>query len=402
MNVLVIGKLWPEPNSSAAGKRMVQLIDLLQTIGTVTFACPAKKTGFEEQLSVATVEIHLNCDSFNELLKTLQPDIVVFDRFMIEEQFAWRVMEHCPKAIRILNTEDLHFLRNTRKEAVKSQQSLEELDFTNDATMRELASIYRCDLTLLTSDFELDLLVSSFGIPTELLIHLPVFYEGFQQSVLPFSDRKDLMFIGNFLHEPNLDAVIQLKTEVWPLVRKVRKDLSLHIYGAYANQQVNDFHQPKEGFIVHGRAENAKIVIEQARIMLAPLRFGAGIKGKLLEAMEVGTPSITTSIGSEGIAMKVDWPGQLAESPQEFADAILSMYDNEESWIHYQQKGAELLERKFRCEAYTGKFHAILKELTQNVEHRRSQHITAQIIQHQSLQASKYLSKWIMEKQQVK
>ena len=401
MNVLVIGKLWPEPNSSAAGKRMVQLIDLLQTIGKVSFACPAKKTGFEDQLTVTSVEIRLNCDSFDDFIKQLQPDIVVYDRFMIEEQFGWRVMEQCPNAIRILNTEDLHFLRNTRKEAVKANQ-LEELDFKNDATMRELASIYRCDLTLLTSDYELDFLVNSFGIPAELLVHLPIFYEGFHQSVLPFSERKDVMFIGNFLHEPNVDAVIQLKKEIWPLVREKRNDLSLHIYGAYPNQQVNDFHQPKEGFFVHGRAESAKDVIEQARVMLAPLRFGAGIKGKLLEAMEVGTPSITSAVGSEGISNEANWPGQLANSPEEFTAALISMYDNEERWNLYQQKGAELLERKFHREAYAGKFHGILLELTRNIEQKRSKHITAQIIQHQSLLASKYLSKWIMEKQQPK
>lgn len=399
MKILIIGKLWPEPNSSAAGKRMIQLIDLLKGHGDITFACPAQKTGFESELTVETVEIQLNNDSFDEFICELSPKIVVFDRFMIEEQFGWRVMEHCPDAIRILNTEDLHFLRKTRGVALKIGESLEDLNYQNGDTMRELASIYRCDLTLLTSDFEFDFLVNNFGIPSELLFHLPIFSGGMNSKVLPFSSRKDLMFIGNFLHEPNLDAVVYLKKEIWPLVRQKRKDLAIHIYGAYANQQLTDFHQPKEGFFVHGRAEDAKMVIEQARLMIAPLRFGAGIKGKLLEAMEVGTPSISTPIGIEGIANEQNWPGLVVTEPTEFVQAIMELYDNQDIWSQYQQKGAELLERKFFKNLYYTAFQIYLQDLISNLHVNRRKHTFSQIIQHQSLLATKYLSKWIMEKQ---
>lgn len=402
MEIVIIGKLWPEPNSSAAGKRMMQLIELLKPIGNVTFACPAQKTGYESELSIDSVEIQLNNDAFDGFIRGKSPGIVVFDRFMTEEQFGWRVMEQCPDAIRILNTEDLHFLRKTRGEALKSGVSFENLNFRNHHTMRELASIYRCDLTLLTSDFERGLLVNTFGIPPELVAYLPIFSDGIQDNCMSFSERSDLVFIGNYLHEPNLDAVIYLKKEIWTLLREKRKGIAVHIYGAYPIQQILDFHNPKDGFFVHGRIDDVQTIIGKARLSLAPLRFGAGIKGKLLESMELGTPSITSPIGAEGIGESNNWPGKIATNPMEFVDAIIELYDNEQLWSINQKKGAELLESKFNKNNYQALFEMHMQDLIENVQQHRNKLITSQIIQHQSLLATKYLSKWIMEKQKSK
>ena len=112
-SVLIIGTVWVEPNSSAAGSRMLQLIQLfLKQNWEVTFACAAQKTTNSfplDFLEVNEVSIELNNSSFNDFVKKLKPTIVLFDRFLTEEQFGWRVAENCPKALRILDTEDLHF-----------------------------------------------------------------------------------------------------------------------------------------------------------------------------------------------------------------------------------------------------------------------------------------------------
>ena len=111
-SLLIIGAVWVEPNSSAAGKRMLQLIaQFLERDYTITFASPAQKSEKAIDLSslgVAEVVIQLNNASFNLFIAQLQPNIVLFDRFMMEEQFGWRVLENCPEALRILDTEDLH------------------------------------------------------------------------------------------------------------------------------------------------------------------------------------------------------------------------------------------------------------------------------------------------------
>lgn len=116
--LLIIGFVWPEPNSSAAGGRMLQLITQFQQQGfSITFACPAMDSDFMADLSSLNIDkksIALNCSSFDTFIRELNPAVVLFDRFMIEEQFGWRVAENCPDALRILDTEDLHCLRLAR------------------------------------------------------------------------------------------------------------------------------------------------------------------------------------------------------------------------------------------------------------------------------------------------
>ena len=126
--LVIIGNVWPEPNSTAAGNRMLQLISLFQKQDySITFLCSASLSEFSfdlNQISVATQSIQLNDSRFDILIKELNPAVVLFDRFMIEEQYGWRVMANCPNAIRILDTEDLHFLRKAREIAYKQNREL--------------------------------------------------------------------------------------------------------------------------------------------------------------------------------------------------------------------------------------------------------------------------------------
>ena len=176
--VLIVGYVWVEPNSSAAGSRMLQLIEQFLEQGfKVTFASPSQKSEKATSLNslgIDEVSIELNNTSFDDFIKELQPTIVLFDRFMMEEQFGWRVAENCPNAIRILDTEDLHFLRKTRHQQLKKGER-----FTNEALLksddakREIASILRCDLTLIISTYEMDLLKSVFKVDEKILCYLP-------------------------------------------------------------------------------------------------------------------------------------------------------------------------------------------------------------------------------------
>ncbi|MCG8753208.1 glycosyltransferase, partial [Tenacibaculum finnmarkense] len=158
--LLIIGYVWVEPNSSAAGSRMLQLIELFKKNNyKITFASPAQKgeKAFNlSEIGVNEASIALNSASFDGFIEELNPEIVLFDRFMMEEQFGWRVAENCPDAIRILDTEDLHFLRKTRHQQLKKGQN-----FSTDALLksvdakREIASILRCDLSLIISTYEM-------------------------------------------------------------------------------------------------------------------------------------------------------------------------------------------------------------------------------------------------------
>jgi hypothetical protein len=132
--LLIIGFVWPEPTSSAAGTRMIQLVDLFLSKGyQITFASAASKSDFSYDFSKTSVveqQIKLNDESFNVFLKELKPEIVLFDRFMVEEQYGWRVQQECPNAVRILDTEDLHCLRSARQHSDKKKQILDLFSYT--------------------------------------------------------------------------------------------------------------------------------------------------------------------------------------------------------------------------------------------------------------------------------
>ena len=397
--ILIIGKVWPEPKSSAAGIRMMQLINFfLKEEANIVFATTAKKTGFEESLDnfkVEVKEIKLNSDCFDDFVSEYSPEVVVFDRFMTEEQFGWRVTQSCPNAKQILNTEDLHFLRDARREAVKKEATLDIKTLRTDLLFRELMAIQRCDLTLLVSKVEYDLLKDAYEVSEDKLHYLPLFRNQNEDSVA-FNARKDFMFIGNYYHEPNWDALLVLKKEIWPRIRKQLPNAKLNIYGAYSNQKVFDLHNEEERFIVHGRVDETDIIFSQARICLAPIRFGAGIKGKFLEAMANGTPIVTTTIGAEDMQLGNNWCGNITDDLDEMPEQAVELYSNQEYWNSSQKVGFQILKDKYQFESYQEDFVKIISSL--DLERKKS--LTEELIQHHSVKSSMYLSRWISEKEQ--
>ena len=402
--LLIIGLVWPEPKSSAAGTRMLQLIDLFKKQDfDVVFASAAQESDFSfdlKSIGVATQKIKLNSSSFDEFITELKPEIVLFDRYIIEEQFGWRVHENCPNAIRILDTEDLHCLRLGRQNAVKKNMPFEISNLLNsDIAKREIASIYRCDLTLMVSEFEMEVLNSIFKIDKSLLHYLPIFYANINAEEIPnFQERKDFIFIGNFLHEPNFDAVKQLKEKIWVKISKQLPGAKMYIYGAYPSQKVLQLHNENDKFYVHGRAENADIVIKNAKVLLAPLRFGAGLKGKLLEAMIVGTPTITTNIGCEGISNNDYWNGFITDDFDDFVVKSIELYNNENLWINLQKNGFEIINNKFKMEFFEQLFSEKLNKILSNIDTHRSQNFFGNLLIYHSNLSTKYMSKWIEEK----
>ncbi|MDZ7757010.1 glycosyltransferase family 4 protein [Rhodohalobacter sp.] len=402
--LLIIGKVWPEPSSSAAGSRMLELIDLFQRGGyDITFATSASDSSYAVDLAdygVNRKAVEINSSTFNDFVRELKPDVVMFDRFMTEEQFGWRVVDECPEAVRILDTEDLHSLRAARQNAWKSGQEFTPgMLFDEEIAKREIASIYRCDLSLIISEFEFELLQKQFKLSEDLLCYLPFLMNELpESSSIPFEDRDDFVSIGNFLHEPNWNAVLWLKEEIWPLIHQKLPNAKLNIYGAYPSQKVYQLQNPKEGFLVHGRAESAEEVLSRARVLLAPLRFGAGLKGKLADAMKFGTPSVTTSIGAEGIEAAEDWPGAVLDDPAQFANSAVKLHQKREIWDAAQKKGFKILKQRFDKEKFADGFLNRLTVLHESLRNHRKKNFTGSLLMHHYQQGTKYMSKWIEEK----
>lgn len=401
--VLFIGLVWPEPTSSAAGTRIVQLVQLFLANGDeVHFASAASKSEFSfdlESLGVINHDIKLNDSSFDTWLAELNPSLVVFDRFMAEEQYGWRVQETCPNALRILDTEDLHFLRQARQTAIKHKKSLAQIDLYNDVTKRELAAILRCDLSLIISQAEMGVL-QTFNINPQILYYLPFLEEEITATANwnTFEERKDLVFIGNYLHEPNWQTLQYLKTAVWPLLRKKLPDATLHIYGAYASEKVTQLNNPREKFVVHGRAENARTTIAQHRILLAPLLFGAGAKGKFVDAMQTGTPIVSSTVGAEGMANGLDWAGIISDHLEQLVDETAALYHHQSNWEQAQQNGIQIINQLYAKSKFETPFLKQIAHLAENLIEHRQQNFLGEVLKHHTLQSTKYMSLWIEEK----
>ena len=405
--VLIIGFVWPEPISSAAGGRMVQLISIFAAQGfDVTFASPAMDSDYMvdlESLGVSKKSIALNCSSFDVFVQELNPTIVLFDRFMMEEQFGWRVAENCPDALRLLDTEDLHCLRLARQKAFKEIRPFSTDDLlVEDVAKREIASILRCDVSLMISEYEVELLQTVFKIDSNVLYYLPLLLEPIVVSTIQnfpsFEERNNYIFIGNFLHEPNWNSVQYLKETIWPLIRKQTPEAILHIYGAYPSQKVLQLHQPKDGFYVLGRANDAQEVVRNARVVLAPLRFGAGIKGKLLEAMQCGTPSVTTTIGAESMCGDLPWNGFITDDAQIFVNKAVELYQDKTIWLKAQENGFEIMEKRYLKSVFENDFVEHILEVQTHLKQHRLSNFMGTLLQHHTLTSTKYMSRWIEEK----
>ena len=404
--LLIIGYVWPEPNSSAAGSRMMQLIEFfLKEKYKIIFATTARQTENMtdlESLGIKTEVIELNNSSFDNFLQNLKPDMVLFDRFMMEEQFGWRVDSVCPEAIKILDTEDLHFLRKTREEAFRKEKQEEDIYYDHDLTKREIASIYRCDLSLIISEAEMDLLVTKFQIPENILLYLPFLMDEISIEEIRnfpiFENRKDFITIGNFLHAPNWDAVLFLKEKIWKEIRKELPDANLHIYGAYPSKKAMDLHQPESGFLIHGWAEDSARVMREARICLAPIRFGAGLKGKLIEAMQNGTPSVTTVLGAEGINGNLPWNGFIENSVDLFIQNAIALYSEKELWEDKQKNAFRILKKRFNKEKYSSNFRSMIHEIKNDLQKHRNLNFTGKMLKHHLHRSTYFMSRFIEEK----
>jgi glycosyltransferase involved in cell wall biosynthesis len=406
LKILIIGSVFPEPDSSAAGSRMMQLIYLfLEQNWTVTFASPASDSDFMfdlKSIGVATKHIEINNSSFDDFAKNLNPNIVIFDRFMIEEQFGWRIAENCPSSLRILDTEDLHCLRSARHLAFKENRVFENSDLFSDTAKREIASILRCDLSLIISEFEMNLLQNVFKISDSLLMYLPFLLDTIDEKVIAewplFEHRTDFVFIGNFYHEPNWNAVLFLKENIFPAIKKMMPAAKIKIYGAYTSQKVLQLHNSKDGFLIIGRAENSKNVIQTAKVLLAPIRFGAGIKGKLVDAMFCGTPTVTTAIGAEGIEMETKWNGFIENEAESFAKAAVLLYTSKSIWESSQKKGIEIFNSRYLKNNYDDIFKNVISDLLHNLAAHRQENFMGALLQFHHSMGTKYMSKWIEAK----
>ena len=245
----------------------------------------------------------------------------------------------------MFDTVDLHFLREEREATLADNAALARS--ARATRLRELQMVRSSDITLVVSPVEKELLAREApGARIEVLSNV----HGVRLERAGFDARRDLVFVGSYRHLPNVDAATWMAREVFPLIRARRGEIVLHLVGAYATAEVLALGE-LPGVHAHGHVPDLDVFMDGCRIGLAPLRYGAGVKGKINLSMAHGQPVVATPAAVEGMHLRDGADVLLGADAQGFADAVLRLYDDRTLWESLAHNGIDNVERHFSFDA---------------------------------------------------
>ena len=200
------------------------------------------------------------------------------------------------------------------------------------------------------------------------------------------------------MHKPNVDGLLHLKENIWSLIRAKLPKAEIHIYGAYLTEHTKQLNNKKDGFIIKGFTEDVNSIMQNYKICLVPLRYGAGLKGKILDAMLNGMPCITTSVGAEGMYGSLEPNGFIEDIPEDFAEKSVELYTNKMLWNEKQALGIHIINKRFNKQLHIENFLLKVENTQNTLEIHRQNNFIGSILTHHTLQSTKYMSKWIEAK----
>lgn len=292
--------------------------------------------------------IGLERDLVRELVSAHSISAAVMSFGVAEERYGHQYDLVDPQIVRIFDTVDVHFIRELRsRQEGASWGAIQciEIGRLPESAYVEIASMLRCDAVLLVSEAEQQILTRDVRLPAEKFHVVGTIHEA-AAEIRPFAGREGFSFIGYGGHPPNVDSIEYIVSAIWPGIRRQLPAAQLNVYGYKLPQRVRDLHDPAAGILVRGFVEDHRAAIAASRVMLAPLRYGAGVKGKICEAFAVGTPVVTTPMGAEGI----DEEGRalaVETDAQRFIDRAVEMHRNEDAWGSASRNGLSLVQRRF-------------------------------------------------------
>lgn len=357
--ILVVDAVTPMPDQDSGSLRMVNLLTILVNSGcAVTFFCEGRHyhRGYAEQLQALGVQIlyhpYLQSEPTWLAENGARFDSVMLSRHYIAAPLLALVREHCRRARVIFDTVDLHFLREERQAELAGDAALART--AQKTRAQELAVINASDLTLVVSPIEQVLLKELAPLARVEILSNIHDVPGCAQG---YAARAGLLFVGGFQHPPNVDAALWFVRDVLPLARaKLAPDLLpvfvLHLVGSNTPPEIAAL--SCEYVIVHGFVPDIDPLLASARLSIASLRYGAGVKGKVNMAMAHGLPVIATGAAVEGMYCSHGTDVMIGDSAQEFADALVQAYQDPGLWQRLSDGGLRNVSTHFSFDAAKG------------------------------------------------
>lgn len=348
---LVLDNYMPTPDRDSGSLRLFHLLLILQQLEfEVTFAA----ANLEAPASSLTLLQHhgiicLSRSTTNSLAQHLaihgsRYTLVILSR--ADTATAWMplVRQHCSNAQILFDTVDLHFLREERQAALDNSRFHRWLAAWRK--QQELALVDSADATLVVSPVELALLRAE---RPQARLHCVSNIHHIFGSAAPFAARRNLLFIGAFSHPPNVDAVRWLLREILPLVHTAIPDLHCHVIGANPPTDLRTLATAQ--VTIHGHVPDIQPFFTQCRLSVAPLRYGAGVKGKINQSLAHGLPVVATRIAAEGMFLIDDKSVLIADDAAAFAAAIVRLHRDEACWQRLSTEGISVMKQHFSVEA---------------------------------------------------
>jgi glycosyltransferase involved in cell wall biosynthesis len=364
-HVLILDQHTPTPDRDSGSvdayfqmKILVELGYRVTFFATVDLACVPPYTADLQRIGVECLYPPYEASVANHLRRYgSRYGYVVLTRLPVAHDFMDSVRRYCRRAVVLFNTVDLHFLREQRQADLR--RDLSAARRARDTRRHELTLMRKADATLVISEAEADLLRQE--APKVRTFHLPLVMDIQDRRDTPFARRKDVFFIGSFRHEPNYDAVLHLIRDIWPLVRARVTDARLHIVGSGAPHDILALAAPD--VVIDGYVPDAGRFFNGCRLSVAPLRFGAGVKGKVGRSLGYGCPVVLSPVAAEGIGITDGKNALVASSAGEFADAVARLYLDEPLWTRLSREGQQFFNAHFSYEVGKKRLASIMQAL---------------------------------------
>ncbi|MBK8212039.1 MAG: glycosyltransferase [Rhodospirillales bacterium] len=274
----------------------------------------------------------------------LQFDLAYVHRFEVGEDAIPLLRRHAPQARVLFNTADLHYLRLERGARLSGAPA--ELEHAQRVRERELAVIKAADCTLVCNSHEMEILRRE--VPGAALHYLPWVIEVEQRPVPDFDAREGFLSLGGFGHPPNEDAVRYFVSEIMPIVRRLLPGVPFHVYGSKLPDELRELAAPD--VIIEGFAPDLRAVFDRHRVTIAPLRYGAGFKGKVATSLAHGVPVVASPIAAEGTGLQDNQQLLVASEPIAFARALQRLYTDRKVWERLSGGGQAYLRVNYSFE----------------------------------------------------
>ena len=361
--ILIIDAFLCLPDQDAGSLRMFNLMRILQTLGCKVTFYPSDRNYLQPYLNnMRAYGIEILIDFYiNAIEKYLADrgklfDVVMISRVSTANRYIDLVRKTCPKARIIFDTVDLHFLREGREAELRNDAALTRAAEQTKAL--ELSMAAKADATIVVSQEEKGIIEAERpGVMVRVISTIHEIY-GCKK---PFRDREGLLFIGGFNHTPNVDAVVFLVREILPLLRGRIDGLKTFIIGSNPPEEITSL--ASDGVIVAGYVPVVEPYFNRCRLSIAPLRWGAGVKGKINLSMSYGLPVVATPIAVEGMSLTEGEDVLTASGAEEFAAAVTRLYHDELLWNKLSANGIENVRRHFSFETAKKAVASILDEI---------------------------------------